>query len=117
MLTKLTEGRIVSTDGIRKSLYGDERIQGNWEAIEQEAIAQIQAAIAAGDSVIYDATNAKRGWRMSLLWKLRQFEVPWMGWQLVTPLATCKRWNQTRTRQVPEGVLESMSRSLHQFPP
>lgn len=117
MLTKLTEGRIVSTDGIRKSLYGDERIQGNWEAIEQEAIAQIQAAIAAGDSVIYDATNAKRVWRMSLLLKLRQFEVPWMGWQLVTPLATCKRWNQTRTRQVPEGVLESMWRSLHQFPP
>ncbi|WP_261201400.1 WYL domain-containing protein [Laspinema olomoucense] len=117
MLTKLTEGRIVSTDGIRKSLYGDERIQGNWEAIEQEAIAQIQAAIAAGNSVIYDATNAKRGWRMSLLCKLRQFEVPWMGWQLVTPLATCKRWNQMRSRQVPEGVLESMSRSLHQFPP
>ncbi len=117
MLTKLTEGRIVSTDGIRNSLYGDERIQGNWEAIEQEAIAQIQAAIAAGDSVIYDATNAKREWRMSLLLKLRQFEVPWMGWHLVTPLATCQRWNQTRSRQVPDGVLESMSRSLHQFPP
>ncbi len=117
MLTRLTEGRIVSTDGIRKVLYGDEQIQGSWDEIEQEAIAQIQAAIAAGESAIYDATNAKRGWRMGLLLKLRQMNVSWMGWQLVTPLATCKRWNQTRSRQVPEGVLESMWRSLDQFPP
>jgi predicted kinase len=117
LLNRVTKGRIVSTDGIRKALYGDERIQGNWEAIEQEAIAQIQAAIAAGESAIYDATNAKRGWRMSLLFKLQGFNVPWIGWHLVTPLATCKRWNQSRSRQVPEKVLESMSRSLHQFPP
>ncbi|MDH6096801.1 hypothetical protein [Umezakia ovalisporum] len=40
-----------------------------------------------------------------------------MGWHLQTPLFTCKVWNQQRTRQVPEVIIENMHKSLQEFPP
>ena len=65
-LAELGNCRIVSTDAIRGQLFGEESIQGDWGAIETEAISQIHSCITARQSVIYDATNAKRAWRMDL---------------------------------------------------
>jgi len=109
---------IVSTDKIREQLFGDEIIQGNWQLIETEILLQIQQHLTGGHSVIYDATNAKRSWRMDLLQKLQQYEnVQWIGLHLKTPLEVCKQWNQQRQRQVPEDVIENMYNSLKDFPP
>ncbi|MEH2334953.1 WYL domain-containing protein [Nostoc sp.] len=125
-LAKLENYRIVSTDVIRQQLYGDASIQGEWSQIEEKVISEIADAIAQGDSVIYDATNAKRVWRMDLLMKLNSSvaclgqhgeEVLWMRWYLQTPIATCKLWNQKRTRQVPDMIIENMHKSLQEFPP
>lgn len=125
-LAKLGNYRIVSTDAIRQQLYGDPSIQGEWSQIEEKVISEIVGAIAQGNSVIYDATNAKRVWRMDLLEKLNSSvaslgqydeEVLWMGWYLQTPIATCKLWNQKRTRQVPEIIIENMHKSLQEFLP
>lgn len=132
-LAKLGNYRIVSTDEIRHQLYGDAKIQGEWSEVEKAAISQIVGAlaqltegIAQGNSVIYDATNAKRVWRMDLLMKLNsslaslsqhEGEVQWMAWYLQTPIATCKLWNQKRTRQVPDIIIENMHKSLQDFPP
>lgn len=110
--------RIVSTDQIRKKLFGDETIQGNWSKIEAEVFREIEASIQAGNPVIYDATNYKRPWRMALLEKLNQYQgVKWLGWYLKTPLQTCLFWNTQRERQVPDHVIKKMSASLKQFPP
>lgn len=124
MLATLGNYRIVSTDEIRYSIYGDAAIQGEWSQIEEQAIAQIRDAIASGYSVIYDATNAKRTWRMELLMKLNSSPTPsispspiWMAWYLQTPLETSKAWNQQRDRKVPEIVIEKMHKSLQDFPP
>ncbi|AFZ26264.1 putative kinase [Cylindrospermum stagnale PCC 7417] len=119
-LAKLENYRVVSTDAIRQQLYGDATIQGEWSQIEKKVISEIVEAIAQGYAVIYDATNARRGWRMDLLQKLNLSltnPVLWMGWYLQTPLATCKVWNQQRPRQVPDFVIESMHKSLQDFPP
>ena len=119
-LAKLENYRIVSTDVIRQQLYGDATIQGDWIDIEAAVISQITKALAQNNTVIYDATNAKRAWRLDLLEKLKlaiASPVLWMGWYLKTPLATCKGWNQQRTRQVPEVVIESMYQLLQDFPP
>ncbi|MBC1222434.1 WYL domain-containing protein [Nostoc sp. UCD120] len=121
-LAKLGNYRIVSTDAIRQQLYGDASIQGEWSQIEEKVISETVDAIAEGNSVIYDATNAKRAWRIDLLLKLklklsRTSPVLWMAWYLQTPLATCKVWNQQRTRQVPEVIIENMHQSLQQFGP
>jgi predicted kinase len=111
--------RVVSTDAIREQLYGDMSIQGDWREIEARVFADISEAIALGEGVIYDATNARRAWRMDLLQKLNSLagSPDWMGWYLRTPVKICWLWNQKRSRQVPDPVLENMHKSLAAFPP
>ncbi|WP_199246200.1 ATP-binding protein [[Phormidium] sp. ETS-05] len=125
-LMQLDKYKIISSDSIREQLYGKEIIQGNWVEIEAEIIAQIVNAVTAGQPVIYDATNAKRGWRMDMLRKIakaltnqgtRLPQPKWVGWHLRTPLAKCQEWNRKRSRQVPETVIEMGYQSLKDFPP
>lgn len=108
---------IVSTDRIRQDLYGDEATQGPWPEIEAVVLHQMHTALAEGKSIIYDATNAKRVWRMGLLQALNRPEIDWVGWQLTTPLEICGQWNRLRDRTVPETVLAAMGQALQQFPP
>ncbi len=118
MLKSDSNYRIVSTDNIRQQLFGDETFQGNWEQIETEVFRQIQENIEAGNPIIYDATNAKRPWRITLLKKLQKYSnIQWIGWYLKTPLATCKTWNEQRQRQVPINIIEQMHQTLKQFSP
>jgi predicted kinase len=82
--------RIVSTDQIRETLYGDPSIQGDWSEIEAQVLSQIREAIAANQPVIYDATNAKRVWRMTLLMQLQLDPPPTppcKGGEYQTPLS------------------------------
>lgn len=109
---------IVATDEIRKKLFGDENIQGDWPTIEREIYQQIDALIKGGKGVIYDATNAKPSWRIGLLQHLRKYErIKWIGWHLKTPLQVCLEWNKKRERQVPDEVIVAMFLSLENSPP
>lgn len=108
---------IISTDEIRQQLYGDETIQGDWQEIETEVLKRIETALTEGKSVIYDATNYKRPFRIDFLQKAKAFNLIWIAWHLDTPLETCIRWNQQRTRQVPEEIITSMHKVLKNFPP
>lgn len=104
----------VSTDRVRERLYGDAAIQGTWAEVESVVQQEIRAAIEAGRSVIYDATNVRRAWRMGLLQQVNGEnwlfdETPaaqWMAWRVETSLATCLRRNKSRDRQVPREVVE-----------
>lgn len=117
LLAKAGGYKIVSTDKIRETLYGDESIQGDWSVIEAQVLAQIREAIALNQSVIYDATNAQRAWRTTLLMQLATENIQWVAWHLQTSLETCKAWNQKRKRRVPDSVIEQMFKSLQDFPP
>jgi predicted kinase len=117
MQQRLPQSHLVSTDQIRHDLYGDEATQGHWPDIEAVVIQQINHALDRGNPVIYDATNARRVWRMGLLQALDRVNVLWVGWQLTTPLTTCHRWNQSRQRSVKKGVIDAMVEGLKQFPP
>lgn len=108
---------IVSTDKIREALYGDESIQGDWTVIEVHVLSQIRRAIALNQPVIYDATNARRDWRVALLGQLGNENIRWIAWHLQTPLDICQARNQHRKRRVPDNVIESMFKSLEDFPP
>ncbi|MGB3693472.1 MAG: hypothetical protein WBG70_15250 [Spirulinaceae cyanobacterium] len=48
-------------------LFGREDILDQWPAVETELIKQMEGAIAAQQSIIYDATNFKRSLRLELL--------------------------------------------------
>ena len=116
--------KIISTDQIREELFGDEVIQGNWSIIEEKIFEQIRESIQAEQPIIYDATNAKKVWRVALLKQLAALkkekgnqEVQWIGWYLQTPLEVCKVWNKQRNRQVPELVIEELFQALQDNPP
>ncbi|MCG6137037.1 MAG: WYL domain-containing protein [Nostoc sp. LLA-1] len=124
LLSSLENCEIISTDEIRQELYGDVTIQGEWHTIEATVINRICTAFSLGKSVIYDATNYKRSFRMDFLLKVKtqlaQWELPqlhWVGWYLKTPLEICISWNQQRQRQVPPDIIESMYKLLQESPP
>lgn len=124
LLSSLGNCEIISTDEIRQELYGDATIQGEWQTIEATVINRICTAFSLGKSVIYDATNYKRSFRMDFLLKVKtqlaQWELPqlhWIGWYLKTPLEICISWNQQRQRQVPPEIIKNMYKLLHNFPP
>ncbi|NEQ44323.1 MAG: WYL domain-containing protein [Leptolyngbya sp. SIOISBB] len=107
----------ISTDHIRQDLFGDAATQGNWPQVEAEVIRQIKAAIANDTPVIYDATNAKRVWRLDLMQKLADRSTQWMAWWLKTPLQQCKAYNQRRDRQVEARVIDEMHAAIKAMPP
>ncbi|MDY6785492.1 MAG: ATP-binding protein [Cyanobacteriota bacterium] len=108
---------IIATDTLRARLYGDERIQGNWEDIEGEMLRDIETAFAAEKTIIYDATNYERSHRLAWLRHPETARIEWLAWHIQTPLNLCQQWNQKRDRVVPHEVLTSMNRALTQFPP
>ncbi len=107
----------ISTDQIRAELFGNPVSQGEWEQIAVAVVEQIAQAVKANRPIIYDATNAKRGWRLRFLQRVGAYPVQWIAWQFPTSLATCKARNEGRERQVPEWVIEQYYNELKRFPP
>jgi len=120
LATLCPDAVIISTDRAREQLYGNETIQGNWPEIETHLLKQVHSAIAQGQTVIYDATNAQRAHRLEWLQKVNTIIEPnncWLGWHLQTSPETAKAWNQKRDRAVPEEAINRMQTSLDRFPP
>lgn len=110
--------QIISTDQIRANLLGDATNQNSWPTIEAEVLSQIQQALTAGNPIIYDATNYRRHYRIDLLQKLAHHQnIDWVALYLKTPIEQCKAWNQQRSRQVPETIIDTMAIALKTFPP
>jgi predicted kinase len=113
LLAPLLDAELFSTDRIREELYGDPMIQGHWHEVEERLHAGIQASVAAGRSVLIDATHARRPWRLALTQGLAlEQPVEWIGWWLRTPLEVCLEWNQQRARRVPELVVRQFAAAL-----
>lgn len=111
---------ILSTDNIRAELYGDETIQGDWQEIETLALHQAQAALKAGQTIIYDATNIKRVWRFNWLQNTQTLSpepLHWVAWFLDIPAKECHKRNKNRDRQVLPQIIDGMAKSLRVFPP
>jgi len=108
---------IISTDAIRLRLYGDEKIQGDWNTIEQSVIEQVRLAITHEQTAIYDATNVRLDWRNSLLDKVSDLNPEWIAWWINTPVNICKYWNKRRSRKVPNYVINAYYDDLQQSPP
>ena len=113
VLAELTGAVVLSTDLLRDELFGDAAVQGPWRDIEALLHQRIRDSVAAGVSVIVDATHARRPWRLVITQALAlPAPVEWIGWWLYTPLSTCLQWNQTRKRLVPEPVIREMAAAL-----
>ena len=108
---------IVSSDRIRAQLYGDAQIQGAWPEIEAAMGDEIYGAVAQGQTVIYDATNARQAHRLAWLALMAPLQQQWIAWQMDTSLALCLERNQGRDRLVPPAVIEAMANALISHPP
>lgn len=110
---------LVSTDAIRQQIFSEPTLFGNWEAVSAEVLSQVQTAIAAGQTVIYDATNAKRAWRINILQQFKAIEpsIDWIGWHIQTPKELCQAWNSQREAKVPAQVIDNYYAYLDRFPP
>lgn len=110
---------IVSTDAIRQQIFSEPKNFGDWEVVNTEVLQQVQTAIAAGQTVIYDATNAKRAWRIKILQQFKAIapSLDWIGWYIQTPKEICQEWNSQRSAQVPSQVIDTYHDYLKTLPP
>ena len=113
ILAPIVNAKVLSTDAIREELWGDEMSQGPWEEIEELLHARLKEHVSKGQSVIIDATHAKRSWRLTFTQKIR-FEQPieWIGWWIKTPPEVCLKWNQKRERIIEEEVIHQYCAAL-----
>ena len=115
--------QIISTDGIRAQLYGDEAVQGEWLEVRSiliDSLKSVRQSILQGQTtaVIYDATNAVRRQRREFVQIARQCGyAPLIAAWIDTPLAVCLQRNAARSRQVPPHIIEKMQRRLAGAPP
>ena len=108
---------IISTDAIRRRLYGDEQIQKDWNHVENIVIEQVRLAIKYEQIVIYDAINVRRACRNSFLDKVSDLNSEWIAWWINTPVNICKYWNKRRLRPVPNEIINDYYNDIQQFPP
>lgn len=114
-LATVTGSIVLSTDEIRKKLYGSENIQGNWKEIESELHESIKRYTALKMPVIVDATHTKPEHRKPLL-KLSS-HIKWSCYWLDPDLTKCLERNRQRSRIVPTHVIKTMYKQLKLTPP
>ena len=110
-LAAKTDAIVVSSDAIRAELYGDEAIQGSAVTVFRIMKDRTHANLAAGRSVIYDATNVQAWRRQELLSQLPE-EVKKVCVWVDTPTKRALRNNLHRDRHVPDWVIRQQADQL-----
>ena len=99
---------IVSTDAIRKELYGDESVQINNADVYHIAHDRIALALASGKNVIFDATNINKKARKRVL----KHNAHHVAVCFLTSVDKCKEQNAMRSRHVPESVIDDYNKRM-----
>ena len=104
----------ISSDEIRKEIYGDESDQTNPNKIFQIMYKRTCKALSENKSVWYDATNIKSKYRTRLLNNLKHKfnDVYYMCYVMCTPLKILLIRQQDRNRFVPATVIDKMLRQF-----
>lgn len=108
----------VCPDDIRKELTGDARDQTRNPEVWQRARAILQAFIAEGKNVVFDATFTNKLKRMEFVEFARKVGADKIqGIFLDTPFELARKRNSERERVVPEHAMEKMGSELSESPP
>lgn len=107
-IAKSEGAEIVSSDNIRKELYGNENIQGDSNEVFKTVENRIINGLKNNKNMIYDATNINYKRRMSFLQKIRKLKIEKIAIMVATPYEQCLIRNSQRERQVPEEVIKRM---------
>lgn len=103
--------KIVSSDSIRKELYGSEEVQGDPKKVFSLLFDRSKEYLSSGYDVIYDATNINMKKRCVLVQNLKtQLKEPiyvkYIVW--AAPYEYCLYQNSKRDRQVPKEIIKRM---------
>ena len=107
-ISKSEDAEIVSSDNIRKELYGNENIQGDSNEVFKTVENRIINGLKNNKNMIYDATNINYKRRMAFLQKIRKLKIEKIAIMVATPYEQCLIRNSQRERQVPEEVIKRM---------
>lgn len=102
---------IICGDEIRKDLYGNADIQGNWVEIHDEIVRRLEENT--GSVIIMDGTHYRASYRKETLSLLQSYGYSDVEAVVVNPpLDLCLAQNAARSRIVPRYVIEKMHSSL-----
>lgn len=104
---------IISTDEIRKMMFGDERDQRHGKRVFEVAYMSIRSHLNRRRNIVFDATNTTNEGRKELFSAIQDYHECRIIAVLVTPpFETALRQNRMRERKVPEKVIR---RQYHQL--
>lgn len=107
-LMKKTGASVHSSDDIRKELYGDERIQGDGNAVFNILHSRVKEDLREGKSTIYDACNISYKRRMAFLQELNNIPCKKVCIFVATPFEKCLENNAKREQYVPVEAIKNM---------
>ena len=107
-LTECSPFECVSTDQIRKELYGNESIQDNPQKVFDIAFKQLYMMGLNGMNAIFDATNITSRARRRVVQECRNYYDLIICKYIDTPLDVCLHRNSQRERVVPKEVILRM---------
>jgi len=105
---------IISSDSIREELYGDAAIQDDPSRVFNIMFQRTRAALKAGRTTFYDATNINAKRRINLLKSLKKLfpDLYCICVVVATPIDVCHERNWERDRLVPAYVIDRMLRQF-----
>ena len=107
-LSKIYNAVIVSSDDMRKELFGDINCQDKNDYLFNQLKKRIKEFLRDGKSVIMDATNISSKKRKSFLVELTHISCRKECVIVATPYEECLKRNKLRDRVVPEEVIKRM---------
>lgn len=113
---KWADDVVISSDAIRKELYGDESIQGDPNEVFGLMFKRVCAGIENNNLIWYDATNINRKKRIAFINAIKnrypKLKVPICANIISAPFEICCTQNDSRERHVPLQVIERMYQSF-----
>ena len=111
-LTESGHFECVSTDQIRKKLYGNENIQGNGKEVFGTAFKALRTYGLFTKNCVFDATNITPRARRRVVQECRDYYDLIICKYIDTPLDVCLHRNSQRERVVPKEVILRMARNF-----
>ena len=109
------DATVLSSDAIRKELYGDESIQGNPEEVFKLLHNRAIGLLKMGFSIVYDATNLSLKNRIKFFQLLNNagIEAEHHAIVMSKSIQMCIEDNNKRERVVPEEVIHKQSKQFN----
>lgn len=108
----------INMDAIRKEMTGNESDQSKNYVVAKVAEVKLKACLSERIPVIYwDNTCTKAKYRKDIINLAKTAGYKVIGIHFNVPIKVCLKRNASRTRNVPEDVIERMYNSIQENPP